>query len=278
MHVRMAFLGFMLCVLITGVIAEDTAGWSITLTGPDGEISVSPADVQDIIEKKGVSVQIEGQDLKGAPLWRVLALADADKTLGPGDIVHITGETTAEIAYQKIGKNDGYLIIADKTGPYLHITPGLSGDQVKKITSIDTSTTDDWTLLIKSTGGSKEVSKELWKDLALQYPGEKATETGVFSGVTIPDLLASQDTSPGAGVKIKISGEDGYAVEIPWDKISGSSDYLIASQLDGSDLPKYLVGLFAPDWPTPAWPLMHIDPEFPGNDSVGNIDTIEILS
>ena len=30
MHVRMAFLGFILCVLITGVIAEDTAGWSIT--------------------------------------------------------------------------------------------------------------------------------------------------------------------------------------------------------------------------------------------------------
>ena len=73
------------------------------LTGPDGEISVSPADVQDIIEKKGVSVQIEGQDLIGL-LLRVLALADADKTLGPGDIVHITGDTTPDIAYQKLGK------------------------------------------------------------------------------------------------------------------------------------------------------------------------------
>ena len=278
MHVRMAFLGFILCVLITGVIAEDTAGWSISLTGPDGEISVSPADVQDIIEKKGVSVQIEGQDLIGAPLWRVLALADADKTLGPGDLVHITGDTTSDIAYQKLGKNDGYLIIADQTGPYLHISSGLSGDGVNKITSIDISTTDDWTLLLKSSGGNKKVSKDSWKDLALQYPGEKATETGVFSGITIPDLLSSQEISPVPGAKIKITGEDGYAVEIPWDKISGSSDYLIASQLDGSDLPKYLVGLFAPDWATPVWPLMHIDPEFPGNDSVGNIDTIEILS
>ena len=131
---------------------------------------------------------------------------------------------------------------------------------------------------LKSSGGDKEVSKESWKDLALQHSGEKATETGVFSGITIPDLLSSQDISPGPGAKIKISGEDGYAVEIPWDKITGSSEYLIADQLDGSDLPKYLVGLFAPDWATPVWPLMHIDPEFPGNDSVGNIDTIEILS
>ena len=133
MDVRMAVMVFILCILITGVIAEDNAEWHIILTGPDGELSVSPADVQNIVEKKGVSVQIDGQELKGAPLWRVLALADTGKTLGPGNIVHISGDTAIEIAYPKIWKNDGYLIIAAQDGPNLYVSAGLAGEGVKKI-------------------------------------------------------------------------------------------------------------------------------------------------
>ncbi|OQA54235.1 MAG: hypothetical protein BWY45_02648 [Euryarchaeota archaeon ADurb.Bin294] len=273
----MAVMVFILCILITGVIAEDNAEWHIILTGPDGELSVSPADVQNIVEKKGVSVQIDGQELKGAPLWRVLALADTGKTLGPGNIVHISGDTAIEIAYPKIWKNDGYLIIAAQDGPNLYVSAGLAGEGVKKISSIDISETDDWTLQIISSEDVRKISKEMWDDLALQYQKEKETKNGAFSGITISDLLVSQEIIPETDAKINITGQDGYTAQIPWNKISGSSDYLIADKMDGSELPQYIIGLFAPDWPTPAWPLMHIDPEFPGNDSVGNIETIEIL-
>lgn len=262
---------------MTGIITADSS-WSITLTGPDGEITVSPADLQSIIEKKGVATQIDGQSSMGAPLWRVTALADKGKTLGPGDIVHITGETTLDIPYPAIAKKDGYLIIDDTSGPDLVISSDLPGEGVKKITSIGISTTDEWILQLRSDGVNTEIPKEKWKELVLQYATEKETSAGTFRGITLPDLFASQNIVPVKDTKVKITGQDGYSAEIPWETVAGNKDYLIADQLDGSDLPKYIVGLFAPDLPTPAWPLMHISPDFPGNDSVGNIDAIEILS
>ncbi|HOJ96451.1 MAG TPA: hypothetical protein PK024_06405 [Methanospirillum sp.] len=271
-------LEVIVCIaLMTGIIIADSS-WSITLTGPDGEITVSPADLQSIIEKKGVATQINGQSSLGAPLWRVTALADKGKTLGPGDIVHITGETNLDIPYPEIAKNDKYLIIDEKSGPDLVIRSDLSGEGVKKITSIGISTTDEWILHVRSDGVDIEIPKEKWKELILHHSTEKVTNAGTFRGITLPDLFASQNIVPVIDTTVKITGQDGYSTEIPWETIAGTKDYLIADQLDGSDLPKYIVGLFAPDLPTPAWPLMHISPDFPGNDSVGNINAIDILS
>lgn len=265
-------------VLITASMAESSATWSIGISGPDGNITIGPEDLNSIVSEKGVQVEIDGKEYQGASLWRVLALADAEKTLGPGDIITISGETSLEVPYQFINKNDGYLLVDMGSDSYLYVSPEVTGSSVSGVTDIGVSTTDDWNLLIKTPDNELEISKATWEDIKKESASEKDTEQGTFSGIMISDLLASQDLSPKAGSAIKITGQDGYAVEIPCEIIADSSDYLLADQVNGTALPKYIVGLYGPDVKTPAWPLIQVDSEFPGENSVGNIATLEITS
>ncbi len=278
MYSRFSFVGLLVCLaLISAMYAAQAGEGSITLTGPDGTISVGADDINSIIEKKGVPIMLDDQPYQGAALWRVLALCDGKKTLGPGDIVHIAGNTLFDVPYQVIAKNNTYLIVDDVSGPVLVIGSAHPEKAVMQITAIDVSTTDDWTLHIGVLGIERLVTKDEWNKLAAQYRTEKTTKVGTFEGITISDLLLSQEIIPPDDASVKIIGQDGYTAEIPWKMIADSPAYLIADKRDGKELPKYLVDLFAKNVSTPAWPLMHIDPGFPGNESVGNIEFIEVV-
>jgi DMSO/TMAO reductase YedYZ molybdopterin-dependent catalytic subunit len=67
--------------------------------------------------------------------------------------------------------------------------------------------------------------------------GGDQISTGVFTGVSLRDLVAS--ASPRAGATwVSFQAEDGYAESLPLSLISGAPDILVAYGLDGAPLPR----------------------------------------
>ncbi|HWQ68282.1 MAG TPA: hypothetical protein VN372_15615 [Methanospirillum sp.] len=275
---------FLFAIVPIGVSAE----WSLSVTGPDGVIPVDKAAFDAAVAERGVTRQIDDSTtIGGLPLWRAVRMADAGKILGPGDIIEITGpDKTTKVPYLKAYKNDDYLLInsknkdpiSDSSGPVAFAGPDYPGDTtVNAVSSISISTTKDWTVTLKAGDETQEISSDEWTALMRDDATEvSGPDEMLFSGIPFTRLTALLQAKPKSGQMVTITGMDGYKVEIPWDQISESDMFVVASTLKGEALPKYLKGLFGEDVSTPAWPLMLIDPTFPGNNSVGSIVDISI--
>lgn len=266
------FVSVLLCSSATAA-----ADWSIPVTGPDGEITIDHAAIAGLLSDKGVTVSINGESKSGIPLWRVLRLADSNKALGPADIIEISGDSGIIIPFQTILKNDAYVLVETDTGPSLFVSPDAKGSSVQKVKSIGFRTTDDWVLTLISPGEKKEITRTIWNNLAGENRKERKLSSGdLYSGIPIFKLMESQGISPASESNLKVTGGDRYSVVIPWSDISGNADYLLADKMNGEIIPEF-IDIGAESGATPAWPLMVIDPEFPGNNSVGNIAELEIL-
>jgi|GEM_PF-3312079 len=265
-------------IIISGTFANAADDWSMTISGPDGKLMVDKTKIDALIQEYGVSVKIEDESKTGVPLWRVLRLADLKKTLGPGDIIEIKGESEYKIPYPVVYKNNAYLLIVTDGGPYLYAGPDTRVLSMKGIRSFEISNTDDWILTLVSKGEKKEITREIWNDLIRESGKEKTDDKGrVFSGIPIYSLVEDHDIKPAIGSNLTITGQDQYSVEIPWTKISGNTDYLLADKMNGEILPKF-IEISAEYGNTPSWPLILIDPDFPGVYSVGNVAEIKILN
>lgn len=274
------FAGMMTLFLIflCGSFTSAADGPSIRVSGPDGEVMVVNTAIDSLISEYGIPVRIDAQSAAGVPLWRILRLADKNKTLGPGDIIEITGDSEQKIPFQSAYKNNAYLLVVTDEGPYLYVSPDTKYSSIKKVKSIDTSSTDDWVLTLISQGKKKEVTRDIWKNLANMSRKEKAdNQNRVFSGIPIYTLFESQGITPTQESKLIVTGQDGYSVEIPWADVTGNAGYLLSDKVDNKNLPKFLE-ISSEYGNTPAWPLMLIDPEFPGNNSVGNVVEFKVLN
>ena len=265
-------------IFFCGSITSCADDRSIQVSGPDGEVMVDNTTAGGLISEYGVPVQIGSEIKTGVPLWRILRLADKKKTLGPGDIIEITGDSEQKIPYQSAYKSNAYLLILSGEGPFLYVGPDTKYSSIKKVKSIETSSTDDWVLTLISQGTRKEVTRDIWKNLASMSRKEKTdNQNRIFSGIPIYTLFEYQGITPTQESKLIVTGQDGYSVEIPWTDLSDNAGYLLSDKMNKETLPKFIE--ISPEYGnTPAWPLMLIDPEFPGNNSVGNVVELKVLN
>ena len=284
-----------LCASMCGVVTADD-DWVLSVEGPDGLIEVSPQDFSDTFSEYRVTVLVDDEQFTGIPIWRVLRLADAEKSLGPGDQVVITGiDKTYEVPYPVAFKNDSYLLIfemnevplgdtimdgSEPFGPLMYLGPGfIDGTQVGAVNSLSINEVSDWTLQVSTADASSHITMDEWANLSVANARSVDGPDGfVFSGVELKEIIESFAGVPDDSSRLRITAQDGYSVDISWSDVAESDGYIIADKMNEDTLPKYITGLFGPDMKVPGWPLILIDPDFPGENSVGNIMKIEILN
>lgn len=285
----------LLCVAICGGVMADTE-WAISAQGPDGAVAVSSVDFYETLSEYQITVQVDDELFSGVPVWRVLRLADAEKTLGPGDLVVITGvDKTHEVPYPVVYKSDSYLLIYEMNGvplgdtvmdgsqpfgPVMYLGPGfIDGTQVGAVSAISITEAEEWSLQVSTADSTTHISMDEWNNLLTDNErSAQGPEGYVFSGIQLKEIIESFAQVPADSSILRITAQDGYSVEIPWAEIKDSDGYIIADTMNEAPMPKYITGLFGPDVKVPGWPLILIDPDFPGEMSVGNIIKIEILS
>lgn len=250
----------------------------LTVSGPGTEIQVSGDEIDRLTSEYGLQVQVDGEQYTAIPLWRVVRLADPEKEYGPEDIITVSGETSLTIPFQAAYQSNGYLIA--EIGDGLSLVLDSEGDTILKgrIDSVEVSETDDWELILSSGDITQTITRDAWDAMITQYQTEKSgAEDRLFSGVPIFRIFESQGILPGEGARLKITGQDGYSTEIPWDEIAGDGEYLLADRMNHEIMPEFIV-LSDETGNTPAWPLMVIDPDFPGINSVGNVVEMTIIT
>ena len=280
--------------MVGGVTADDD--WILSVEGPDGLIEVSHQDFFDTLSEYRVSVQVDEEEFTGIPIWRVLRLADAEKSLGPGDMVVIAGlDKTHEVPYPVVYKNDSFLLIYEMNGeplgdsvmdgshpfgPLMYLGPGfIDGTQVGAVSSLSKYEVSDWTLQVSTADASSHITMDEWENLSVANVRSVDGPDGfVFSGVQLKQIIESFADVPDESSMLRITAQDGYSVNISWSDVAEGEGYIIADIMNEDPLPKYISGLFGPDVKVPGWPLILIDPDFPGEMSVGNIIKIEILN
>lgn len=269
-------LFFVILFYVPVLSAADDRG--VIVSGPDGTVGVDLTTINSLKSESGVSVPTDTGRVTGIPVWKILQLVDKKKTLGPGDIIEITGDNSMEIQFLAAYMNDDYLLADTANGLSLYISSDGTVTSKGRVTSIGISSTDDWTLTLITGDVTKKITKSDWESLVSQNKKEKTdSQNRIFSGIPIYKLFETQGLTPARGSLLKITGQDRYSIELPWDNILGNEDFLLADRMNQEIIPKFIT-LSAEFGNVPAWPLMVIDPDFPGNNSVGSVAELKILN